>query len=138
MFLHSTPLNKINLEWAIYPIKLKKKSILTWYVLHLKNWLSAYNTKNSNKIDKINNFKNDKDSSEGTVSMSMYFSADWNLLRYRRGSTFVFVTNSQTCKHFCHWLFRSPEDLKSLQTNFRLNGEKKLWNLDTVIHPSDV
>ena len=37
------------------------------------------------------------------MNMCTKFSADWDMLRNRSGSTFVFVTDSWTHKHFRHW-----------------------------------
>ena len=60
------------------------------------------------------------------MHMCTKFSADWNIVRYRSGSNFVFVTDSQTQKIFCHWSFRSPEGLKSLQKNVQVNLRRKV------------
>ena len=60
------------------------------------------------------------------MNMCTKFSADWSIFRYRSGSKFVFVTDSQTEKKFCHWSFRSPEGLKSLQKIFQVNLRRKV------------
>ena len=63
------------------------------------------------------------------MNMCTKFSADWNIFRYRSGSNFVFVTDSQTRKHFCHWSFRSPDGPKSLQKKFQANQRKENYGI---------
>ena len=38
----------------------------------------------------------------------------------------LFLLRTHTLKHFCHWSFRSPEGLKSLQKIFQANRRKKV------------
>ena len=63
------------------------------------------------------------------MKMCTKLSADWNIFRYRSGSTFVIVTDSRNLKHFCHWSFRSPKGLKSLQKKFQANRMKKIMEI---------
>ena len=104
IFLYSTHINEIVLEWAIYP----RKTIRDRFGYGL------YSTQK-------NPTKPIKKTSRGTLSMNKWtkFGEYWNIFRYRNGNTFVFLTDSRIHKHFSHCKFRNPEGLKSLQKKFR-------------------
>ena len=71
-----------------------------------------------------------KKTPSGTVWMKMCtkFSADWNRIRYRSGSTFVFVTNSRTnILVIGHFVLQKV--WKAYKQIFRNIGGKQLWKL---------
>ena len=59
IFLHSTPLNKILLEWAIHPIK-QKKIDLNIVCIPSQKLAKSRNNKKSNKIDRNKKFPKNK------------------------------------------------------------------------------
>ena len=80
--------------------------------------------KKSNKID-----KSEKKTSRGTVSMNMCtkFSADWNIFRYRSGSTLLLSQTQEISNIFVIGHFVVQKVWKAYKKIFRPIGWKKLW-----------
>ena len=117
------------------PHKTHNNSIWTWSVFHLKNWLGPKNTKNPVKSIKMKILK--KKHLEGPHQWTCV--TNWVQI-----GIFLGIELFQFC--FCYRLtnifvigyFVVQKVWKAHKNFFRSIGGNKLWNFDTLIHPSDV
>ena len=135
-FLHSIPLNKIVLEWAIYPIK-PIKIDFNMVCIPPQNLAKSIKYKKSNKIVKNEKFEKIK-KNKSRLCTKEHTCQIWWWSEHIKTEKIGDDEAWQTDRLFFHWLILGPRGLKCTQKNFWVDRRKS--QTEAVCHntPSGV